>query len=32
MMYMGAIHVHVEEKRKHGKVRNNITPKIDECL
>jgi len=29
---MGAIHVHVEEGRKHGKVEGNTTFKIDDYL
>jgi hypothetical protein len=29
---MGAIHVHVEKGRKHGKVEGNITFKIDDYL
>jgi hypothetical protein len=31
-MYMGAIHVHAEEGREHGKIRGNITPKINDYL
>jgi hypothetical protein len=28
MMFMDAIHVHVEEKGEHGKIKCNIAPKI----
>jgi hypothetical protein len=32
MMFMDAIHVHVEEGGKHGKVEGNIDSKTDDYL
>ncbi len=32
MMFIDAIHVHVEEGGKHDKVRRNIVVEIDDCL
>ncbi len=31
-MFMDAIHVHVKEGREHGKVKSNISPKMNDCL
>jgi hypothetical protein len=31
-MSMDAIHVHTKKGGEHGKVKGNITPKIDDCL
>jgi hypothetical protein len=32
MIFIDAIHVHVEKGGKHGKVRGNIVPKTDDYL
>jgi hypothetical protein len=32
MMFMNAIHVHVKEGGKHGKIGGNTPLKIDDCL
>ncbi len=32
MISMDAIHVHVEEGRKHGKVRGNTSLETNDCL
>jgi hypothetical protein len=32
MMFMDAIHVHAKEGKKHGKIKGNIAPKIDDYL
>jgi hypothetical protein len=31
-MFIDAIHVHVEERGKHDKIKCNIVPETDECL
>jgi hypothetical protein len=32
MMSMDAIHVHVKEGKKHGKIKGNIDFEINDCL
>jgi len=32
MMFIDAIHVHVEEREKHDKVKRNIVLETDDCL